>query len=110
MTVVSVRLSGPQLEHLETISADWGIERSQVIRRLIEHADLAPGARLHVPDRDELLELLAERARAGNVTAIKTLLALQAQEDPEPEEPSPFDALDGEPARSNGRGGEGWPR
>ena len=46
------------------------------MRRLIDSAlDGRPLTPATMPDEDELLAILAERARSGNVSAIKALLA-----------------------------------
>ena len=47
-----------------------------------------------LPDRDELLEVLAARALDGNVAAIKALLEELRRDGDEDEQPSTLDALD----------------
>ena len=53
------------------------------MRRLVEGAiDGVAIPDPESPSRDELLELLAERARQGNVAALRILLARDEQADP----------------------------
>jgi hypothetical protein len=47
-----------------------------------------------LPDRDELLEVLAGRAMSGNVAAIKALLEELRRDGDEDEQPGTLDALD----------------
>jgi Arc/MetJ-type ribon-helix-helix transcriptional regulator len=71
---VTVRFSNAQMEHLEALVDARGVSRSDVIRQLVVEASLTPEERESVPDERELVQLLADKARAGNVSAIKTLL------------------------------------
>ena len=65
------------------------------LRRLIDEASLTPEDRRRLPDSDELLLLLAELARAGNVAAIRALLERAEREaDAEAAEDDPFAELD----------------
>jgi hypothetical protein len=41
-----------------------------------------PPRRLNAPSEEELLDLLAEKARMGNVAAIRTLLVREEQKGP----------------------------
>ncbi len=80
------------------------MDRSNTIRRLIDEASLTAEERRRLPAEQELLELLAERARAGNVGAVKVLLdRLQRERDHEDPEPSEFDELDELAARYRAR-------
>lgn len=81
-----------QLERLDAVAEARGLSRSDVLRRLIAEASMTPEEREDLPDSDELLMLLAERARAGNVAVIRALLE-RAERD-ESKEPNPFDELD----------------
>ncbi len=84
-----------QLERLDMVAEARGLSRSDTLRRLIDEASLTPEERYRIPDESELLMLLGERARAGNVAAIRALLDRHQQdgEDADPK-PSEFDELD----------------
>jgi hypothetical protein len=47
-----------------------------------------------LPEREALLEVLAERALSGNVAAIKALLEELRRDDDDDEQPGTLDALD----------------
>jgi hypothetical protein len=80
---LSVRLSDRTLYRLDGLAAERGVTRTQVVRQLLE-----AGLRDRPPppsdalSEEELLELLAEKARMGNVAAIRTLLVREEQKDP----------------------------
>jgi Ribbon-helix-helix protein, copG family len=80
---VSVRASGRMLERLDELAAERGIDRSRLVRQLLE-----AGLRDRPPppseplDEDEILALLTEKARSGNVSALRTLLAREQERDP----------------------------
>lgn len=65
-------------------------DRSAAVRYLIMEASMTPEEHNQLPDKDELLRLLAFEARAGNVTAINILLKRESGDDgdekPEPQE------------------------
>ena len=76
MPQLAVRISNSTLARLDAACAERGQTRSQLVRQLIFAA--VEGASVATPDtpsEDELIELLSERARAGNVGAIRSLLA-----------------------------------
>ena len=74
-TRITVRLSPAQLERLDGLAVAAGVSRSLVLRRLLDGAgDVAPPPTARL-DRDDLLDLLEEKARAGSAPAIRTLLA-----------------------------------
>lgn len=56
---------------------------SRALRQLVDEAapDAPPQARPHL-SKDQLLDLLRERAEDGNVSAIRTLLEIERQADP----------------------------
>lgn len=87
---ISLRLMADQIERLDAAAAAHGLDRSSLLRRLVDEASLEPEERDRLPGTDELLRLLAERARAGNVAAIQALLA-RAERDAH--EYSEFDTL-----------------
>jgi hypothetical protein len=59
------------------------MNRARFVRNLITEAvDGAPVEAPEHPSYDELLDLLAEKARQGNVSAIRSLLAREEYEDP----------------------------
>ena len=96
MTIISLRLMSEQLERLDELAESRGLSRSDTLRRLVDEATLSPEDRHRLPDSQELLVLLGERARAGNVAAIRVLLdrVERERQDDEDFEPNPFDELD----------------
>ena len=77
---VNVRFPAAQLERLDVLCAARGVSRSDVIRGLVMDAVLTPAERASIPTEGELLRLLADKARAGNVAAIRTLLGRAPKE------------------------------
>lgn len=73
-TRITVRLSGAQVAALDDLCADQGISRSLALRRLLDGAGGAGAVTPGRLDRDDLLDLLHERARAGSAPAIRLLL------------------------------------
>jgi hypothetical protein len=59
------------------------VTRTRLVRQLLE-AGLRnrPVPPSETPSEDELLAILIERARAGNVAAVRTLLVREEQKDP----------------------------
>ena len=83
MARFSVRCTDRTLARLDGLARERNLTRAALVRRLVEGAiDGMPLPIVDAPDRDELLALLSERARQGNVAAIRTLLAREDQEDP----------------------------
>lgn len=78
---VSIRLSTALLERLDALGEARRLSRSQMLRALVAEATMVAGE--VVPGEDELLQIVSERARAGNMTAVKLLLERQAHRDPE---------------------------
>jgi hypothetical protein len=69
---------------LDVLAAERGISRTRLVRQLLE-AGLRDRDSIPPPDtpsEEELLAILTERARAGNVAAARTLLIHQEQKDP----------------------------
>ena len=98
MTIISLRLMSEQLERLDELAESRGLSRSDTLRRLIDEATMSPDDRHRLPDAQELLVLLGERARAGNVAAIRVLLERmeRARGDDDVDYPlNEFDELDG---------------
>jgi predicted transcriptional regulator len=82
-TRLSVRVSEYTLARLDVLAAERGLSRSRLVRALVERAlEDAPAIDVQEPSEDELLALLAERARQGNVAAIRSLLARSERADP----------------------------
>src|SRR5262245_60868284 len=83
MSQLAVRLPKSMLARLDAVCAERGLTRSQLVRQVLvpalEGAQVEP---VDVPSKDDLLELLAERGRAGNVAAIRSLLARTDETDP----------------------------
>jgi hypothetical protein len=69
---VNCRFEPSQLEHLDALAAARGLTRSGVIRSLVAAESVGAGAG-EIPSEEEILSLLAGRARAGNVSALRAL-------------------------------------
>jgi len=74
---ITVRLGGAQLAKLDAMAEAAGISRSLALRRLLDDVGGAAPADL---DRDDLVRLLEERARAGSAPAIRALLERKEQD------------------------------
>ena len=83
MERLSVRLTDSMFLQLDALAAERAADRTRLVRQLLE-AGLRdrPAPPSDTPSEDELLALLTERARAGNVAAIRTLLLREEQKDP----------------------------
>jgi hypothetical protein len=83
MPMLSVRLPQRTIAQLDALAAERGVARTRVVRQLLD-AGLAdrslPSG--EPPTEEELVALLSERARAGNVAAIRSLLAREHVLDP----------------------------
>jgi len=80
---VTVRLTDRMSAQLEAVADAQGVTCARFVRQLIAQA--VAGKRVEAlgsPSEDELLDLLAEKARSGNVAAIRSLLAREAMSDP----------------------------
>ena len=77
---VSVRLSPALLGRLDELASARRLSRSAMLRALVAEAAFTTGD--EVPGERELLAITAERARAGNMSAIKLLLDRDARRDP----------------------------
>jgi hypothetical protein len=89
---LGVRLSQRQHDKLAEMARQAGATKSDIVRRLIDATDVhveVPDA----PDEGELLGILAERARAGNVGAARALLARAEESDPRARALRAFQAL-----------------
>lgn len=73
---VSVRLSPSLVARLDALADARGLSRSVCLRQLVADASLLPGE--EVPGHRELLQIAAERARAGNMAAVRMLLDREA--------------------------------
>ncbi|QEC48959.1 ribbon-helix-helix protein, CopG family [Baekduia soli] len=69
---VSVRLSSALVDRLDALAEARGVSRSVCLQALVTDAALLPGE--EVPGTRELLQITAERARAGNMAAVRMLL------------------------------------
>jgi hypothetical protein len=83
MERLSVRLTDAMFWKLDALAEERGVTRTRLVRQLLE-AGLRdrPPPPSEMPSEDELLDLLAEKARMGNVAAIRTLLVREEQKDP----------------------------
>jgi hypothetical protein len=83
MPMLSVRLPTRTIEQLDALAAERGVTRTRVVRQLLDAGligRLAPSS--EPPSEAELVTLLSERARAGNVSAIRSLLVREHVADP----------------------------
>jgi antitoxin component of RelBE/YafQ-DinJ toxin-antitoxin module len=81
---LSVRLTDRMFRQLDAKAAACGITRTRLVRQLLEAGlrETEPPVPPDMPSEEELIELLAEKARMGNVAAIRTLLVREEQRDP----------------------------
>ena len=83
MAYLSVRLAEGSLRRLDALAEAQGLSRSRLVRRMVDAAiEGAPMPEVTLPDEDELLQLLAEKARAGSVSAIRALIDRERESDP----------------------------
>jgi hypothetical protein len=76
MPMLSVRLPASTIEALDDLAAERGIDRSRLVRQLLDAGLRGRRKPSSEPvTEDELVALLSERARAGNTAAIRTLLS-----------------------------------
>jgi hypothetical protein len=83
MERVTVRVSRVALARLDGLAADRGTTRSKLVREAVEAlvaGEPLPPARAMA--EEEILGLLRQRAREGNVSALRTLLAREESADP----------------------------
>jgi hypothetical protein len=83
MERLSVRLTDRMFWQLDALASERDVTRTRLVRQLLE-AGLRdrPAPASEPPSEEELLELLAEKARQGNVAAIRSLLAREQLSDP----------------------------
>jgi metal-responsive CopG/Arc/MetJ family transcriptional regulator len=83
MEQLSVRLTDRMFAKLDALAEERGVTRTRVVRQLLE-AGLRerPAPSSEPPSHEELIAILAERARAGNVSAARSLLAREEERDP----------------------------
>jgi metal-responsive CopG/Arc/MetJ family transcriptional regulator len=83
MERLSVRLTDRMFQQLDELAEERGITRTRLVRQLLE-AGLRdrPAPTAELPSENELLAILIDRARTGNVNAVKMLLAKHEQLDP----------------------------
>jgi hypothetical protein len=81
-SVLRVRVTAQQLAELDAAAHAAGLTRSRYVRSLITGSGEGASA---VPSRREAIDLLAAKARGGNIQAIVALeRALQLAEEPAP--------------------------
>jgi hypothetical protein len=80
---VTVRLSDQMSRQLDAAASEARVPAARLVRQLI--AEAVGGRPVEAPpplSEEELVSLLEEKARAGNVAAIRSLLARQHSKDP----------------------------
>ncbi|HKH42587.1 MAG TPA: CopG family transcriptional regulator [Solirubrobacterales bacterium] len=83
MAHLSVRLPERTLERFDAVARERGLTRAWLVRQLVEGAlSGEPIEATDAPSEAELLELLAEKARQGNVAVIRSLLLREEERDP----------------------------
>ena len=83
MARVTVRLTDRMSAQLEAVAEERGVSCARFVRELIARAVVGKRVEgLGPPAEEELLDLLAEKARGGNVAAIRSLLAREYVKDP----------------------------
>jgi metal-responsive CopG/Arc/MetJ family transcriptional regulator len=94
MERLSVRLTDRMFLQLDALAQERGVDRTRVVRQLLE-AGLRdrPAPPSEMPSEDELLKVLADKARMGNVAAIRTLLAREDRKDPRASAMALFQAM-----------------
>ena len=79
---VTVRLTDRMSTQLEAVAVERGVSCARLVRELIARAVAGKQVEgLGPPAEDELLDLLAEKARGGNVAAIRSRFAPQYVKD-----------------------------
>jgi ribbon-helix-helix CopG family protein len=83
MPRLSFRVPARTLARLDALARERGVTRTRLMRQALERlVDGVGSASPDLPDEQELLDLLAEKARQGNVAAIRSLLARGEMTDP----------------------------
>ena len=77
-----VRLTDRMFRQLDALALERGITRTRLVRQLFE-AGLRdrPPPPSETPSEDELLAILTEKARAGNVAAVRALPVREERKD-----------------------------
>jgi hypothetical protein len=94
MRQLTFRLPTALIGRLDTMAKRDGTTRTQIVRRILEagtSGEAAPPAS-EPPSEDELLDLLGESARNGNVAAIRSLL-IRTEADPQRQALAALEAL-----------------
>ena len=93
MERLTVRLTDRTFRALDALALERGVTRTGLVRELLE-AGLRdrPAPPSDAPSEEELLDLLAEKARMGNVAAIRTLVREQ-QKDPRAQALALFESM-----------------
>jgi Ribbon-helix-helix protein, copG family len=83
MPTLSLRLPETTIAALDELAAERGVTRTRAVRQLLDAGlDGRPTVPSEPPTEAELVALLSERARAGNMSAIRSLLAREHLTDP----------------------------
>lgn len=71
------------LERLDALAAERGIDRSRLVRQLLDAGlDARPDPTVEPMSEDELIAVLTEKARNGHVSAARALLARLEEQNP----------------------------
>ena len=94
MVRVTVRCTERLLHRLDALARERGRTRAALVREMLEagvqEVAVPPS---EMPREEELLELLSEKARQGNVAAIRSLLARADDTDPRESALAAFEAI-----------------
>jgi predicted transcriptional regulator len=97
MARLTIRLADRLEQRLDTLAAEHGRSRAAIARELLEASvQGTPALEPETPTEDELLALLTEKARQGNVAAIRSLLLREEQKDPRHRALLAFEQIAGE--------------
>ncbi len=80
---LTVRLTPDARHKVQALAESRGVSAAHAVRQLIAEADVdaTPRPPRHLSE-EELIDVLHERAAAGNVSAVKELLAIERERDP----------------------------
>jgi hypothetical protein len=94
MPMLSVRLPAATIAQLDALAVERGITRTRVVRQLLGAGLVGrPAPSSEPPTEAELVALLSERARAGNVSAIRSLLVREHVTDPRERAIAAFESM-----------------
>lgn len=83
VATATVRLTDRLFAQLNALASERGVTRTRLVRQLLEASVQGrPAPPTGTLSEEDLLDLLTEKARQGNVSAIRSLLLREEQADP----------------------------